>query len=105
MRQIAEPAAHYYADLATVATAVIAGLAAVFTLAHLFRPADRRPPIVRRRPGQEGVPDVLANPKFAEPKLATIDYRETFDGSSELFEQYEWFVDFMLGPTRKSSAS
>jgi hypothetical protein len=86
-----------YADIATVATSIIAALAAVFTLGIYFgqRISDRRS--FAKGLVREYVQVALENPRFANPQLAEIDFAaRTFDGSREDFEKYERFVDFVL---------
>ena len=97
MWQISEATAHYYADLATIATAMIAGLAAAVAL--LIYIGERR--AERESFAKDLVREftllAFENPKFSDPELAAIDYsKKTFDGSAELFSKYEWFVDIML---------
>ena len=97
MWSISEPTAHFYADLATVVTAGIAALAAVFTLGIYYgqRLADLKS--FAKNMVREITLLEFENPKFADPKLAAVDFsKKTFDGSLEYFAKYEWFVDLML---------
>lgn len=92
--------------VATVITALIAGIALGFTWAQIVGARGDQ----RRSFAHDLYRDYLSlafeNPKLANPILANFDYeKRTIDGCQKDFERYEWFVSVMLDACQEILAS
>jgi hypothetical protein len=80
-----------------VLPALVGAAALIFARQQLKLNRENQRETIAKTLYREYLKIALERPKFANPGLANIDFRKrTFDGSQETFEQYEWFVSYML---------